>query len=142
MIEFTVYGRPQQKGSKRSIKLADGRNVMVDMNQQARAWADAVTHAAAEQGNGELLCGPIALEVSFFFSRPKSHFGSGKNFEKVKPSAPEMHAQTPDLDKLLRTVGDALSGVLIRDDKQICAIHGKKVWTTGPEHAEIRVHEK
>jgi Holliday junction resolvase RusA-like endonuclease len=34
----------------------------------------------------------------------------------------------PDLDKLLRSVGDSLTGTVIRDDSRIIAIHAQKLY--------------
>jgi Holliday junction resolvase RusA-like endonuclease len=34
----------------------------------------------------------------------------------------------PDLDKLIRSVGDSLSGTVIRDDSRIIAIHAQKLY--------------
>jgi Holliday junction resolvase RusA-like endonuclease len=48
-----------------------------------------------------------------------SHYGSGKNAEKLKPTAPKFHTVKPDATKLLRSTEDALTGILWRDDAQI-----------------------
>lgn len=82
----------------------------------------------------------VTLVALFTFPRPASHYGTGRNREQVKPSAPASHTQTPDLDKLLRLVGDALTiaGVL-RDDSQIHTIIAKKQWGSIGE-TSIRIH--
>ena len=40
--------------------------------------------------------------MNFRFVRPKSHYGTGRNAKKLKPSAPPHHTQKPDATKLLR----------------------------------------
>ena len=63
---------------------------------------------------------PIFVTLNFNFSRPKNHYGTGKNSNKLKDSSPFWHTSTPDLDNLEKFVFDALNGVFWKDDK-ICA---------------------
>ena len=72
---------------------------------------------------------PIQLDLLFRMPRPAWHFGTGRNAGVLKASSPAQHTQTPDLDKLVRLVGDALVGAgVIHDDSQIHTIHADKVW--------------
>lgn len=142
-IEFTVYGRPAQMGSKRAF-VAKGRAVMVnDNSERLRQWYNAVASAAAEKMQGrQLFEGPLQLSVQFRFKRPKSHYGTGRNAGKLKQSAPDHHIQKPDMDKLMRCLKDALSSVVWRDDCQVCFYDDVgKWWTSGQECAEIVVEE-
>ena len=50
----------------------------------------------------------VSLRCEFVFPRPLSHYGTGKNATKLKPSAPRYHVKTPDLDKLVRGVCDSI----------------------------------
>jgi crossover junction endodeoxyribonuclease RusA len=148
MIKFTVIGRPQQRGSKTAVPkrgggfiVVGGMPVLKDANKHSKAWMDSVKTAANRIYSGELLAGPIELHVVFFFQRPQSHFGSGRNYGQLKASAPEHHSQTPDLDKLVRCLGDALSGVIWRDDRQVCKTISERRWTTSTERAEVTIYE-
>jgi crossover junction endodeoxyribonuclease RusA len=141
-ITFTVYGRPQQMGSKRAfLPKGHTRPIITDDNSKNRKqWANAVATSAGESMNGTpLILEPVVLRVRFYFARPKSHYGSGKNATRLKPSAPDRHSQSPDLDKLIRNVGDAITGVVIRDDKQIWRIESERHWTEVQERAEVEV---
>lgn len=72
----------------------------------------------------------VTLTATFYFARPKSHYGTGRNAHTLKPSAPPEHAQTPDADKLLRLICDALTiAGVIADDRLIVDIRGRKRWT-------------
>lgn len=62
---------------------------------------------------------PVRVDVDFIFPRPKSHYRTGKNAHILREDAPNYHTSTPDLDKLQRAIGDALTGSVVRDDKQI-----------------------
>ncbi len=148
MITFTVIGRPQQRGSKTAVPrrgggfvTVGGMPVLKDANKHSKAWMDSVKLAAHQAYAGELLAGPIVLSVEFYFRRPQSHYGSGRNYGQVKESAPLWHTQTPDLDKLVRCLGDALTGVIWLDDKQVFETHSKRLWTTTTERAEVTICE-
>ena len=79
---------------------------------------------------GELpvLTGPLVVEMMFYLSRPKSHYGTGRNHRKVKPSAPRYHTKKPDLTKIIRSTEDALTGIVWRDDSQIVARDSGKLY--------------
>ena len=72
---------------------------------------------------------PVSLSCEFVFPRPKGHFSTakGRTHETV-PSAPIHHIVSPDNDKLIRAVGDALSvtQAVLRDDSLIVSIHSLK----------------
>ena len=64
--------------------------------------------------------GPVEVQAHFVFPRPKSHYHSSKKRQgELRGDAPLWHTSAPDLDKLQRAIGDALAGVVIRDDAQI-----------------------
>ncbi len=87
-------------------------------------WASSIGYLAMKAG-AKLLSNPedgVDLHVTFYMPRPKSHLNSAG---QRKPSAPALHTKKPDLDKLLRCVCDALTGVCYADDSQIirCSVH-------------------
>lgn len=139
MIEFTVLGHPEPAGSKRAFKHPHtGRVHVVDANQKSRPWKQEVAAEARRAYDGELLTGPLELYVSFYFARPKSHFGSGRNAGVLKSSAPGYPATRPDSTKLVRGVEDALTGVLWRDDAQVVIQHVYKFYGS-PERVVVEV---
>ena len=152
-FEFTVLGRPQQRGSKQAslipkrgggfVTNAAGRPIVAarDMNAKSKDWMQEVRSAAAAAvgDNWVLLQCPIELMIKFYFARPKSHYGSGKNASVIKESSPKFHAQSPDLDKLVRAIGDSLTGVVYLDDRLVCSQIVSKYWTEECEKAVIRV---
>lgn len=119
---FTVAGVPAPQGSKNPWG--------GEANPRTRPWRAAVT-AAAHEAMGERVptLGPVKVRARFYFMRPKSHFGSGRNAAIVKDSAPDFHTTFPDLDKLQRAIGDSLTGVVVRDDKQIAAWDVEKIYS-------------
>jgi Holliday junction resolvase RusA-like endonuclease len=122
-IEFTVIGKPQTAGSKRSFpykKTSGNLGVRVtDDNERSKSWQQAVRHASRDAYDGPLLSGALRVAITFFRPRPNGHYGTGKNAGILKQSAPEYPTTRPDVLKLARCVEDALTGVIWRDDAQI-----------------------
>jgi Holliday junction resolvase RusA-like endonuclease len=139
-IQFTVFGKPAQMGSKKAF-IRGNRAIITDDNSEKRKqWANAVSSAAAEVMRGRtLLATPVVLRAVFYFRRPNSHYGSGRNAQSLKNSAPGLHAQTPDLDKLVRCLGDALTGIVFRDDALIWSMSLSRHWTEKQERCEVEV---
>jgi len=120
MIEFFVPGLCKPAGSKKAfVNKYTGRASVVDACDKSRDWKADVKLFASQAYSGPLLTGPLRVEFSFFVARPKCHYGSGKNSDTLKPSAPHYPIGKPDVLKLARACEDALSGVIYGDDAQI-----------------------
>lgn len=102
MVQFEVYGVPVPQGSKNVYR---GRLVEAQ-GPRLKLWREEIKTAASYAFFSEPLLGPIKLEVTFWLPR-------GKTVKRPLPSV------TPDGDKLLRAVGDALTGTIYKDDQQI-----------------------
>lgn len=137
-IAFFAPGTPQPAGSKRALpNRRTGGMVVVDANSNAKPWQAAVAAAGHEAMKGaDLWTGPLSVRMTFYRTRPKGHFGSGRNAGRVKPSAPEWPDGKPDVLKLARAVEDALTGIVWRDDAQIVFEVISKRWGS----PGVRVH--
>lgn len=116
-IEFFVPGLPQPQGSKRGFVSANGKVNMVESAAGVKPWRSDVKVFAAEAMHGPLLTGPVFLRCDFVMKRPVS---TSKN----KPTPPA--TKKPDLDKLLRAIGDALKGTVYAEDSLIVEMVGTK----------------
>lgn len=153
LVEFTVPGTPQQRGSKRAALIPkkeggwitdkNGRPIVAarDDNEKSKGFLQLAKIVAANAwGEQPLHQGPVALAIEFRFARLKGHYGSRKGVRYVKDSAPRFVATTPDLDKLVRTICDSLSTTILADDKQVAVLRDiAKVYTDGPACAVVRV---
>ena len=86
--------------------------------------------------------GPVALTTTFYLPRPSSHFGTGRNAEQIKTSAPAcpVSVNRDDADKMIRLVGDALTiAGVIKDDAQIVRILAVKKWESGTGNGHTTV---
>ncbi len=115
LIHFNIEGiRPAPQGSKRHV----GRGIMVEQSTNLKPWREAVRQQALKAG-APMALGPVFLELAFRFARPKSHFNA-KNL--LKSTAPKHVITKPDIDKIQRSTLDALTGVLFKDDSQVCRV--------------------
>ncbi len=134
MIAFFVPGIPVPKGSAKSFVYRDKRTgkhraaTCQDNADLQNPWAAMIGLMARENGCTAPASGPISVGMQFSMPRPKSHFRTGKNSGMLRLDAPGFSDKTPDLDKLVRCVLDALTGIVYHDDRQV-AKHGR----TGPE---------
>ena len=150
-ISFTVNGVAAPAGSKKGFyNKKAGRVIITDDSKRSRPWKAMVSDAALEAMTGpengsrvlsirEPLDGPLLLEITFWVTRPKSHFGTGRNADVVKPGAPFAPTVKPDLLKLARAVEDALTGIVYGDDAQIVCETLQKAYTTGGARTAVRV---
>jgi len=116
-LTFDVLGRPAPQGSKKSI----GNNRFIESSKYLPAWRSAVKIAAQSAVNvhgWERLSGPCELEVMFYLERPKT-VSTAKRPQATVP---------PDLDKLIRGVGDSLTGVAYDDDSQVIRMLAWKMY--------------
>lgn len=126
---FTVAGVPAPQGSTRSVphRVTGKPITMHSGGSTLAAWRADVREAAVRcMDFTPPTEDAVSLGLSFRFLRPKVHFGA----RGLKPSAPAEKVTKPDLDKLVRAVLDALTGVLYVDDAQVVG------FTAGKRYAE------
>lgn len=134
VVEFDVLGVPAPQGSKRHV----GHGIMVESSKKLAPWRDSVAaaarNAAIRGGVTRSLTGPLNLDVTFRFPMPKARQAA------VRRAGEGPKTTAPDLDKLVRGVGDALqaSGLIV-DDARIASITARKVEVTAWTGATIRV---
>ena len=126
-LTINVVGTPAQQGSKTAGVSKEGKPDLRDNNPgQLKPWRAEVAgcaEAAARDASWETLTGPTEVTIGFYQARPASHYGTGRNAGKLKPSAPTWKATAPDVDKLVRAVLDALTtSRTIHDDRIIARL--------------------
>lgn len=139
VLTFTVQGTPAPQGSKTIARSRHG-TWLRDDNRSLAPWRSTVAAAALACMIGRRpLAGPLRLEATFVFPRPKSHYRSGALAGQLRPSAPFYCDTRPDLDKLLRAIGDAVTGIAIVADANIVEIDACKLY--GLPRADITIRE-
>lgn len=146
-LVFVVDALPKGKGSMRPIKtkagkviLAHSRDAVEFQELCSRAALRAVEELRAGSREDPKLQGAVAARCVFHLPRPQGHFGTGSKASQLRNSAPEHPAGKPDIDKLLRVVFDAMTGIVFHDDAQVVAIQAIKVYATDHPHLEVVVY--
>lgn len=136
-----MLGEPQPQGSKTVIQQKGRRPRLIEDNPGTAPWRGRVEKAALAAMDGrQIRTGPLRMTVTFVFLRPAGHWGTGRNAGKLKPSAPLYVRTRPDADKLLRLVGDGITGIVCRDDSQLVIVHAEKHYGE-PACAHVVVEE-
>lgn len=142
MIQFTVHGDPKPEPRPRAFRR--GNAVGVTSGTSADSWREAIGLAAKPHAPQVPINGPVRLNVSFRFARPKYHYGTGRNAGKVKASASRYpDGDLNDMDNMLKSVMDVLTSVGVwRHDGLVVRSDLAKDWADDqPPGADIRIEE-
>jgi Holliday junction resolvase RusA-like endonuclease len=116
-VSLSVTGDPASQGSH---AIMHGRIVQVNSSKH-KAWRKAIVQQAIATlpDDWQPIDEPCELIVNFYLPKPKT-------VDRQLPSV------SPDLDKLIRAVGDSLtdSGV-VTDDSRIVRISARKLYAEG-----------
>jgi crossover junction endodeoxyribonuclease RusA len=118
-IAFHVPGVPAPQGSKRHV----GRGILVESSKALAPWRTTVGVVARQEYSGPPLDGPVRVKLTFTFPRLKRHYRANG---ELRDSAEYWHGSRPDVDKLARAVLDGLTGIVFRDDGQVCELAAGK----------------
>lgn len=111
-VQFAVIGTPVPQGSMKHI--GNGR-LIPNNEKKLKDWRNLIAKSAMEQIDVRGYSDAVRVTAFFIFERPKT-------VKRDQPTVP------PDLDKLCRSVGDAISidANIINDDSQIVEWSAKK----------------
>lgn len=134
-LTFTVFGVAQPKGSTRAF-MPKGwtRPIVTSDNPKNKGWqqlvAEAASHAISAMPEFRQFDTEASLKAVFYLPRPK-----------VIRDKSVPHTKKPDLDKLVRSVKDALKQVAWRDDSLVTHIDAVKFYAQPgePPRADIIV---
>ncbi len=139
LLDFFVYGVPLPKGSPSIHVNRATRKAFVREDEKTVAWGELVRARARAEvltKRVRVRCGiqpgerwvpldePVSLELVFWLPPRKA--------DKVPPAGGrllvgrERAAVKPDLDKLVRTIGDALEGVVYVGDSRVTDVLARK----------------
>ena len=124
-VTFFVPGDPAAQGSKRLVRLRNGRTVMLEQSRKVKPWRAMIGECARAAGV-EPLTADVRLDINVLFVRPASHYRKGA-LGLVKPSAPARPGYA-DCDKLARAICDGLAGVAYANDRQVAQLFIERSW--------------
>lgn len=145
MSEWTIRvpGLPiAQPRHRVSAGVTGGRpRAWLPSSHPVHAFKAAVMLAVRTSGPKVIIEGPVVLEAALLFQRPASHYGSGKNSDRIKPSAPAFHVQKPDADNVVKAIKDACTRAgAWRDDAQVHRMVVEKRWCDADELPGCVIH--
>ena len=115
---------------------------MIESSAKVKPWREAVRQEALATG-APMATGPVFVRLTFRFIRPKGHHNAKG---MIKPSAPIDHVTRPDLDKLVRSTLDGLTGALFTDDSQVAVMVASKEYAAPGQREgatiEVRIIEE
>lgn len=111
MKSFFVEGHPVAQGR---ISHFQNRGYYTN-DKELKPWRELIGWKARQAQIPFIADGPISIELDFIFVRPAS---SKREFPSIRP----------DIDKLERSVLDALTGILYKDDGQVCKVSKTKIY--------------
>jgi crossover junction endodeoxyribonuclease RusA len=133
-LVFRAEGVPVPQGSMRGFLAPDGNIAITSDNPHLKRWRQVVaTAAAVELWSGPraqrgIKIGPMLIDLVFVLPRPES-----------LPRRVVEHLTRPDVDKLVRAVFDALTGVVWADDKQVIGFTASKRYARATESPGVWV---
>jgi crossover junction endodeoxyribonuclease RusA len=131
-LRIVVHGAPATQGSKKAF-LRGKKIVMVEMDEKLPGWRAAVESAArlAAGPKWETIDDAVSISGEVRLLKPRT---------TKYPHAP---AGAPDLDKLQRAIGDALTkAAVIKDDARITHWNIRKVWADQTPGADITITQE
>lgn len=133
-LTFIIPGDPKGLKRHRTRVVQTGARAFATQYdpRENRELKNLIRIVAREQYAGPLVTTAISLTMIAWCRRPKSHYGTGKNADKLKDSAPAFITSKPDLDNIVKLVEDGLTGVVWRDDSQVHSLTASKRYSDTP----------
>ena len=117
MITVFVPGVPAPQGSAKAY-VVQGRAIVTHDNDNTMPWRSQVA-SFIRQAIGPGIAhptGPVKVELLFLMPRRKA---------EPKRTTPA-HTRKPDVDKLIRSCLDAMTGLIFSDDAQVTKVRAEK----------------
>lgn len=123
-LVIVIPGELRGKGRPR---FGNGRTFTDAKTTNAEAWVRA---CAVEQVGQPVLDGPLQLRIEYEIAIPKSWPKKKLAMARAMLLMPSVK---PDVDNVVKLVGDALNGIVWRDDSQIYELHVSRRYADVPK---------
>lgn len=131
MLKLTIPGEPVAKGRPRVTKWG------TYTPEKTKNYETLVKELFFVKHGQTLLEGPLKMKVQAYFTIPKSTSKKRKELMKIGELRP---TKKPDLDNILKIIGDALNEIAYQDDKQIISASIEKFYSEEPR-VEVEIKE-
>ncbi|MBC8522204.1 MAG: RusA family crossover junction endodeoxyribonuclease [Methanomicrobia archaeon] len=127
VIEFVIEGNPVPKGRPKAARV--GKRAILYTPKKTREYEAHVASVAKDYApDGGLLTGPLRVFLSFYLKKSK---GLSKRIVH--------HVKRGDIDNYVKSILDALEGVIYKNDSQVVELHATKSY--GEPRVEVKVVE-
>lgn len=136
MIQFTIPGEPQGKGRARAALRGGQPRLYTPDKTVAYEGLIAMAGQTAMRGRPPL-AGQVQLQAVAYFPVPTSW---SKKRREAALRGQERPGKKPDMDNIIKAIGDGGNGVTWIDDSQIVEIRAGK-WYAATPRVEVVITE-
>jgi len=133
-MEIIIKGEPIAQKRPRFYRRGNHVGVYNPQETEAGRWL-----LEAKSQITERIHGPLVVVIEAVFSRPRSHYGTGRNSGGLKASAPGPYTGKPDIDNVVKFSFDCLNGEAWDDDKQVVSLSAFKRYAVKGEEARTEI---
>ena len=122
-MEYIIHVKGMEsapQGSKKHV----GNGIMVETSKRLKAWRNQV-NLRAKLIVDDIINEPVAIEVVFWFKRPKLHYLPCGILRQAAPVY-ITNKNKGDLDKHCRALLDSLTKSAFADDSQVVSLQAEK----------------
>ena len=135
-LNFSILGTPTGKGRPRFYR---GRAVTP---KKTRDYETLVRHEAQQALEHMVQLpnfeAPCEVTIDAYYSIPKSYTKKQRR-QIAESGAWVVRPGKPDLDNVIKILGDGMNGIVYRDDVQVVSLRAKKHWCEGEELPRVDV---
>lgn len=131
-VELTIPGVPVAQPRAKATTFG-GHTRLYTPDAKVRPFKEAIRILFAEAYQGPPIEGPVMMQITAVFPRPKGMIWKSKDMPRVP------HAKKPDHDNVAKSVCDALNQLAFRDDSQIYYSIVMKFIASGGEQPHTRI---
>lgn len=132
-IRFTIPGRMRGKGRPRAAVNGGFARMYTD-ERTASAEAMVREFGSKAMVQAPPMDGPLHMGIVIYVARPTS-WSNKQRLEKPIPTC------RPDLDNIVKILGDSLNGVAYWDDSQIASLKVERWYSDDGERCEVTIFQ-
>ncbi|WP_405103081.1 RusA family crossover junction endodeoxyribonuclease [Oceanobacillus sp. FSL H7-0719] len=135
MISFVIPGIPIPQGRPRAGR--NGRKIVMYDPKESKDYKEYVSLIAKQHAPKTALEGPLSVRVKIYREIPKS---TTKKDRALISEGNKRPITKPDTDNYVKSVLDALNGIIFKDDSQVTDLYASKFYSDDPR-VEVHVQE-
>lgn len=129
-ISFVVEGQPRGKGRPRFTRTGHAYT-----DQATKAYERKVLQAWQEQSGVKMPDVPLEILLTAYFQMPQSW-----SKKKMLRMLGYPHTSRPDIDNIVKSVVDGISGHAFHDDNQVFRVVAEKRYDVEPPKVVVVIH--